>query len=235
MTASVRTPNDDTDTTMALPKDELLLLVAVFAAIGLVTATGAFTTVTADRTATVTVAGDAGALLGLAPYDGPNGDGSDDTNSITDDTQTGDSEGYAGLNGDVLEIDLGGYGDVSAVGVNDEATTDVRNVFVVTNQGTQPVAVSVTDSDDDGEDTFVTFYNSSYADRSGGGLENDDEGGSAVVLGTGEHMVVSVHIDTTDTGDLAGDGLLDGDVTVTASADNSTLTDATDGPGNDKS
>lgn len=47
------------------PKGKLLALFAIFIAIGLVTATGAFSSVTAERTATVQTAGDANAFLGF--------------------------------------------------------------------------------------------------------------------------------------------------------------------------
>lgn len=48
-------------------KGKLLALIAIFAAVALVTGTGAFSTVEAERTADVNIAGDSSALLGLEP------------------------------------------------------------------------------------------------------------------------------------------------------------------------
>lgn len=50
---------------MKRPKGKLFALLAVFAALGIATASGAFTTVSAERTATVGVSGDASAALAL--------------------------------------------------------------------------------------------------------------------------------------------------------------------------
>ena len=119
------------------PKGKLFALFAVFAAIGLVTASGAFTTVQADRTATVNVAGDASALLQLQPADGANG-------------------AYATDNGGQLLLqfnssaDDGNGGSDVGDGVNEDAVTRFDNVFNVTNQGTQPITLQVsgTDSND---------------------------------------------------------------------------------------
>ena len=77
-----------------------MALVALFLAIGLLTATGAFTSVSATRTAEVNVAGDGAALLQLQPYAGPNG-----YNPSGGGTQT-NSEGYAQLTAGELEINL---------------------------------------------------------------------------------------------------------------------------------
>ncbi len=61
---------------MNIPRGKLLALVAIFAAVGIVTATGAFTTVSAERTAEIGVSGDSGALLGLdAQHDIASNDG----------------------------------------------------------------------------------------------------------------------------------------------------------------
>ncbi|ERG92237.1 MAG: hypothetical protein J07HQW1_02272 [Haloquadratum walsbyi J07HQW1] len=46
-----------------IPKGKLLALLLAFTAVGGLAATGAFTTVQADRTADVTAAGDSNALL----------------------------------------------------------------------------------------------------------------------------------------------------------------------------
>lgn len=113
------------------PKGKLFALVAVFAAIGVVVATGAFTTVSADRTAEVNVAGDSAALLGLAPADTDNGDT------------------YADNSSD--ELQLQNLGEV-----NPDAVTEINDVFVVTNNGNQDVELTI---DKAGNNTdAVTFY-----------------------------------------------------------------------------
>ena len=184
------------------PKGKMIALLAIFAAIGLVTATGAFTSVTATRTVSVQVAGDADALLQLQPYSGPNGNGA-----------------YSQLDGnDQLEIDLAGFGSVDGDGPNLNATTDIRNVFVITNQGSQEVNVNISDAG--GHDGLVTFYNASEtygSPFSSGGLEEDD-GGSAATLGIGDSVVVSIYVDTTNTPGLSNGTQLVDDITVTATA-----------------
>jgi hypothetical protein len=116
-------------------KGKLFGLLAVFAAIGLVTASGAFTTVSAERTASVNVAGDESALLALEPADTSNG------------------EAYARTSSGQLEINLA---NGSAAGVNPDAKTSIASVFRITNQGTQKVSVTVEDDGDNPD--AVTFY-----------------------------------------------------------------------------
>lgn len=117
---------------MSFPKGKFMILLAVFAAIGIVTATGAFTTVTADRSATVNVAGDASALVQLTPFNGPNG-----YNGGT----AGSSNGYADIQDGTLVIDLGGYsaGTSDGQGLNIAARTSYDNVFNLTNNADSDV------------------------------------------------------------------------------------------------
>ena len=104
---------------------KLLPVLAVLAAALIVVSTGAFTSITAERSAEIYVAGDASALLTLAPYDGPNGAYADH-----------DDDGALYLN---LE-------DVVGTGVNVDAETTFANVFTITNNGTQSVTVTLTKS-----------------------------------------------------------------------------------------
>jgi len=181
---------------MTFPKGKLLALVTIVAALGIVTATGAFTTVAAERTAEVSVAGDSAALLALSPTDGPNG-------------------AYAEENGGLFEIDFSDVG-----GVNDDAETDVQRVFNVTNQGTQDVTITITDSDTDDGTTVegidaVTFY--SLADHGAKAASGDLEDGS-FELGTGETVTVSIYVDTNGYVDDGGDNDLVDTVEITAEA-----------------
>lgn len=103
----------------------LIALGTAAIATGLVFGSGAFTTVEADRTVNVDVAGDNAAFLQLESID------SNYTNTVS---------GGAGAN--VLEIEL--------ASVNDDAVTVIDGVINVTNQGTQEVNVTLDDSTSEG-------------------------------------------------------------------------------------
>jgi hypothetical protein len=98
------------------------------------TGTGAFTSVTADRTITVNTANDNDAFLQLTPSDGENG-------------------AYAEQDGGTLEIAFDGSntdsGEPTGNGINDNAKTIIRDVFDITNQGTQAVFVWIEGLGDD--------------------------------------------------------------------------------------
>lgn len=108
-------------------------------AVGLVT-TGAFSTVEANRTATVETAGDADALLGIEPYD--------------------KSQNLVNTNGTV-EIDI--------QNVNKNAITAVDQLLEVTNNGTEKVTVGFvaeyadTEGDFDADSGEVRPYGYTYA------------------------------------------------------------------------
>jgi len=107
---------------MRVDRRTLLLgmgLVAVMT--GMVFGTGAFTQVEAERTVDVDVADDADAFLGLYETTG----------------------NYTAANGGTVAIQLNDSSDASGIGVNDDAVTTVDSVINVSNQGTQPVDVSV--------------------------------------------------------------------------------------------
>jgi hypothetical protein len=103
------------------------LLTVLGAATGgsMIFGTSAFTSVSADRSVSVRVADDADALLTLRPADGPNGE-------------------YAVLNNGQLELQLNrNNSDVSGNGVLSDALTQILNVFVIENQGTQEVGTRI--------------------------------------------------------------------------------------------
>jgi hypothetical protein len=112
------------------PKGKLFALFAVFAAIGLVTASGAFTTVTADRTVSVNVAGDSNALLGITPNSEY---GSENSDGVV-----------------VLEFD----NPAGTSGVNANATTTVDEILTLTNNGDSTVALNIS-----ADDSRISFYN----------------------------------------------------------------------------
>ncbi len=103
------------------PKGKLMALLAVFVAIGLVTASGAFTSVQADRTVSVQVVGDGSGLIGLSAA-----------------TYGALDESVGGVKS--FNLDLS---DETATGVNAEATTTISPIINVTNQGGETINLSV--------------------------------------------------------------------------------------------
>jgi hypothetical protein len=103
-------------------RTRLLVVLAVFGVGLFVLGTGAFTTVSAERTVSVNTASDDAALLELTPHGGPNG-------------------AYADGSGDELAIN---FDAVPAAGVNQNATTTLSDVFNITNRGTQTANVYIT-------------------------------------------------------------------------------------------
>ena len=133
---------------MANRRTVLIGMGGLVAAGGAALGTGAFTTVTAERSVTVNTAGDANALLAFSaandnPYVEVTGDDGDD------------GEG-------VIEINLDGFdgeGDASSTGLNQNAITSFNELVTITNNGTQEVA-SLSfeiDASDDGNDGVMTI------------------------------------------------------------------------------
>lgn len=100
------------------PKGKLLALFVVFGAIALVTASGAFTSTSVDRTMNIGVANDSSALLGLAP------------------NSTSQNGGYASFSGDKIQVDISD--------ANLDADTHVNHVLNVSNGGKSEIEVWVT-------------------------------------------------------------------------------------------
>ena len=170
---------------MTRPKGKLFALLAIFMAIGIVTATGAFSTVTAERTASAEVAGDASALVGLAPFNGPNGDGMNGTTT---------SDGYAKIENSELKLNLGKYkgGEPVGNGLNYNASTKIDNVFNVTNNGGQNVNLWITRS---GNNPGVVNF---YADT--GYTNNITAQSNQISVSPGQTVSVSIDVDTTGQG-----------------------------------
>ena len=161
--------------------------------------TGAFSSVTASRDVDVEVADDASAYLRLEGAGGANSE------YVTDDGNDG-----------TLTIDLNSDDATNGDGVNPDAVTTIDNLFVVENQGTQDVDVSITKSSGDSSDSnadLVTFH------PSDGDYNVDPLSDSAKTLGAGESTPVSVKVDTEGEDVGKGDTLLDS-VTFNANATN---------------
>lgn len=87
--------------------------------------TGAFTTVSAERTISVGVADDSEALLSMTQ------------------TGTGLNSQYATLSNGQVTINLDNSDDGAGSGLNKDAETNILDIFRIKNQGTQPVFVYV--------------------------------------------------------------------------------------------
>jgi ABC-type antimicrobial peptide transport system permease subunit len=184
-------------------KGKLLALVAIFAAVALVTGTGAFSTVEAERTADVNVAGDSSALLGLEPAgngyliqnqngeiaitlaDNSNADGVN-RNATTHVDQT-----------DFLNVTNNGADDVE-LGIEATTPTDVEVYFVVSKGA---VTGSTTD--------LSTNLSSKTFDET----EKYPIRSNTVQISAGNTVSVGIVIDV---GDVSPSSIISGDVTITA-------------------
>lgn len=158
----------------------LAAVLVLMAALLLVTGTGAFESVSADRTAAIDVVGDDSALLQLTPYSGPDG------------------------NGDIADIE---NGQLQIGNLNVQSSTSFAKVFEITNQGTQTVAVWIVDEGDHTD--AVTFYNPDFggAASTENGVASIEGQANAVDLDVGETLIVSLQVDTEGLGE--GVSLLD--------------------------
>jgi hypothetical protein len=165
--------------------------------------TGAFTSVSADRSVSVQVADDADAFLAMTPSNGPNGD-------------------YASSNDGELVVQLDGSDETPpGDGVNDDAVTKLFDVFRIRNQGTQTIYLYITDSSPQ-----VTFKlgrvsrGNPIKDNPVSRLTPNEvvtvEGiDNAVQVGVG--LEVKIHLVVDTTGDSTPESLLD-EVTIQAQA-----------------
>ncbi|OYR66920.1 hypothetical protein DJ79_10615 [Halorubrum ezzemoulense] len=140
--------------------------------------TGAFTSTSASRDVSVSVADDTNGYLGLSASPNENGEfASVDTSS------GGDGE---------IALDFGASdGGGSGVGLN--STYNFDDVFRIENQGTQTIYVWANFSGEDLDDDDIWFYPGSNSDR-----ELNDGSNSVVTLTTGQQVNVGVHIDTSE-------------------------------------
>jgi hypothetical protein len=161
-----------------------------------VVGTGAFTSVTADRTVDVTVAGDASAYLGLEPVGAsPNSD-------------------YVVVNGGEVSLDFSGDdgdssggGAVDGDGFNPDATTRINDLLQVTNQGTQDASFWVNIENLGAGSGFVTIeasgyptFDSSFGSTTGASDQLAYDGGNAgsvapYTLDEGEDIYLHLIVD----------------------------------------
>lgn len=119
---------------MANRRSVLIGLGGLVAAGGAALGTGAFTTVTAERTVTVSTAGDASAFLQIEAADRP-----DDTNNGTPTSSDGvTANEYVQQTDGTVEINLDSSSE-GASGLNQNAITTFRELVTLTNNGTQNI------------------------------------------------------------------------------------------------
>jgi hypothetical protein len=133
---------------MYLPRGKLLALIAVVVAASMVSATGAFSTVKAERNVDVKVTGDKGAFLSLKPATSPN------------------ANEYVKMKSGKLSINLDGSVKKNAgKGVNPDAVTKFDKLFVISNYGSQDIKVTFNETPNS---KAVTFYTKSKKNIEGG-------------------------------------------------------------------
>lgn len=199
---------------MSTPNSRMIPAAVVVLAAALIVGSGAFSAITADRTATIGVAGDDSALLAISPHTDANPDffGSGNTLSIS-----------VGIGNTTIE---------PLFNVTNQGTQSVA-VWLVDHDYTgggsnEDLAGDIVGDVDEDNTGNITFHNPTY-----GGNESCENAkksvetqGNAVQLAPGETLVVSMFSDTSNVpGDEAD--LLD-ELTIHADATVSGVTDPTD-------
>lgn len=181
---------------------------AVASGAGAALGTGAFTSVTANRDVSVSLADEDAAYLAMEP-------GDTSTNGVFANTGT-DDQITLDFNDEITTYTSSGTG----VGLNSEY--EFNDVFRISNQGTQTVSIKIPDvifnPDSDGTDeVLVEFY---VLDS--GTIERIDGSNAEVELDTGNQAEIGVFIDITDGDDLSIPGeekQFNGSTTVEADVD----------------
>jgi hypothetical protein len=151
--------------------------------------TGAFSSVTASRTVSVTVANESQAYLGIQASNGSNG-------YFSSNQSAANGELALDFNDEISDI------SGSGVGVGQDSQYEFDDVFRVVNQGTQDTYVQVDDVSYDSGDVTLQFY---VRDGSGNRVHIDGSDGEAKIS-TGNLGKIGVYIATaeTSTGDKNG-------------------------------
>jgi hypothetical protein len=177
---------------MALSRRNMLLgLIVLVVGAGVIGASGAFTSVQAERTMDIQTAGDSNALLALTPND----------SAITG-TDADDDSGQL----DLLEI--------SNNSINEDAVTVFGSAFTATNNGTEDVGLFIQADTDNG----IEAGGSGAVDFEVEGHGSIVGSGNAVTLGAGGGAEdIDIQLDTT--GDTTqADIPTDGTITIVANA-----------------
>ncbi|WP_276270691.1 hypothetical protein [Haloarcula litorea] len=156
------------------------------------TGTGAFTSASAERNADIVTAGDAGAFLKLAPCDGPN------------------AHKYVDYSGGTLGLNLDADSDGPGNGLNQEANFRIKDLFKISNHGSQPVTVYI-----DGATSADAGKRLKWVNENGGGDGATRGSVDGTTIDVGETIVVGLDLQFrgNDVGDVISD-----EITVRAEA-----------------
>ena len=164
-------------------RNALIGLGTVAAGAGVIGGTGAFTSVTAERTVNVQTTGDGSAALSLAPT------GSDNANEYV----TAPDDG-------TIQLDLDGTSDdsVSSSGLNQNARTKINNLVKITNNGSQDIStlnLEITDNSDTNLTGVFEFTKGPDGGKNIGNNANLKDGSG---LGVGNSVVFGLVVDLLD-------------------------------------
>jgi len=180
---------------------------------GMALGTGAFTSVSAERSISIDTASDSQAFLRLDPDD-PNYPNS----------------AYATETDGMIEIDVtsGAEGEFDGTGVSPFANTVLGEVLPVGNQGTQAVEVSITSEDLSPDDPFKLFA-TNVPNQSGQLNLLKGASGDRPIIAPGESFALGFAIDaeTSEKIDTLENDIFDGDgLQVTIYADSEEVNDS---------
>lgn len=141
---------------------------------------GAFTSVQADRTLSINVAGDADAFLSITKATAPEGNTYPNADEYV---EIDESTGEVSLDFTQAEDN----GDAEASGINRNAKTIFDNLLDITNNGTQEIELSIDSDLIASQGGFLGVYaeNNQGDDSDNTGLSSSDTGQTAI-LGSGE-------------------------------------------------
>lgn len=169
---------------------------------GIISGTGAFTQVEAERNVSVSTTDDTEALLAFEPLDTPDGNA------------------YAAVTDDMVEIDISG--------INLNALTKLSRVFSVTNNGNGDVLFYITFDPGDGQDDWLpesvdqdnpaTDLPFRFETDADGRVLNYPETGDANAfgIGDGESIDVNITVDTRGVDISTDEPLYDGEMRLSA-------------------
>jgi hypothetical protein len=168
---------------------------------GAAVSTGAFTSVEADRTASVAVAEEDAAYLRIVPT--PN----TANGAFAETTSAGD--------GEQLSLDFNdSIPNRNSQGVGQSSVYEFDDVFRIENQGTQDVYVNITDVSAHGGNTVLRFY---VRDGSGN-IQYITPGDNDLEVTVGSTENIGVWIDTAEEGNYSTPIQSGGNATITANA-----------------
>lgn len=180
---------------------QLVSALGVLATGGAVTAgTGAFTSVTTERTTTVTATGETQAYLAMKPVP----------------TTESDNDVYAEQAGaDTIKLDFNGVAGSDGTGVSKDTTYEFDKVFRITNKSPHTVYVQIDDVElpatKKSDNSRVEFYSSSNSAK-----KRIDGTSAEVELSSGASDDIGVRVVTTGNTEMSGSSAFNKTTTVRA-------------------